>query len=593
MPEDAGKKTAIREFLHGVSKGVDFIEDIWIERDVREPGSGEGYCTAKSLSANKISNLTELLEDDLNHCFENGFFTFRFISAHPGSGKTSLLNYLHELIKIREKFNSHCLTSTTSLNDILSISGSNSFSVKLYSHILGDTFWNLLNLRNVRTDPTRDSLLKSRFTDGEIGELRGAISSDRDDFDFKWNQLIETKSMNFESFFFKVIRDISNADPQFTFVYLIDELDALMADASFASYARSFFRSLINRAFSPKENNGKIKLMIYLVGVSEDVARFLQEDIALESRVAPTRVDLVMGRTDEFEKIKLIITGRIKSAYQGCQDFSQAWQEINEIILSHGSDYRSLREFCQKYAWKVAAIHEKYFNSFDASYNLFENKARQLVETEARKKWSKYLSQKAYDLSISSTTSSIGGHAFDCYLELRHNGSCVARAFGEAKNYDLLSSHLTTFEKWLQDVNFNPDAACPELAFLIAPDSALLLQRKIQLKKIVFLQSDKVEDIIKPKVDIEPVDSNNKTNSNDDTEEDSQGIDINSATKKDITLAFKGTGVKSATIDKILKKRDDSKFDGLDDLFTKMTFTNAVREKLQEMQDKKKIWFSL
>lgn len=569
MPEDAGKKMAIRDFLHGVSKGVDFIEDIWIEREVKEPGTGGGYCTAKSLSTAKVSNLTELLEDDLKHCFDNGFFTFRFISAHPGSGKTSLLKYLNELIKTREKFNGHCLTSTISLNDILSISGTNSFSVKLYSHILGDTFWILLNLRNGKTDLARDSLLKSRFTDGEIGELRGAISSDRDDFDFKWNQLIETKSMNFESFFFKVIRDISNADSQFTFVYLIDELDALMADASFASYARSFFRSLINRAFSPNENNGKIKLMIYLVGVSEDVVRFLQEDLALESRVAPTKVDLVMGRTDEFEKIKSTITSRIESAYHGCRDFSQAWQEINEITLNHGSDYRSLREFCQKYAWKVAAIHEKYFSSFDASYNLFENKARQLVESEARKHWSQYLSNQAYTISTSSTTKILNNHAFDCYVELLHNGSCVARAFGEAKNYQLLSSHLKTFELWLQDVKFNPESNPPELAFLIAPDCASLLKRKIDLKNIGFLKSAKE---VGPPSD--------------------RGVDINSAMKNDLTRAFQGTRIQSTTIDKIIEKRDASKFEGLDDLTTKIKFTNAGKERLQKMQVENKIWFS-
>lgn len=581
MPEDAGKKMAIRDFLHGVSKGVDFIEDIWIEREVKEPGTGGGYCTAKSLSTAKVSNLTELLEDDLKHCFDNGFFTFRFISAHPGSGKTSLLNYLNELIKTREKFNGHCLTCTISLNDILSISGNNSFSVKLYSHILGDTFWTLLNLRNVRTDPARDSLLKSRFTDGEIGELRGAISSDRDDFDFKWNQLIETKSMNFESFFFKVIRDISNADPQFTFVYLIDELDALMADASFASYARSFFRSLINRAISPKENNGKIKLMIYLVGVSEDVVRFLQEDPALESRVAPTRVDLVMGRTDEFEKIKSTITGRIESAYHGCRDFSQAWQEINEIILNHGSDYRSLREFCQKYAWKVAAIHEKYFSSFDASYNLFENKARQLVEAEARKHWSQYLDNQAYTISTSSTTKILNNHAFDCYVELLHNGSCVARAFGEAKNYQLLSSHLKTFELWLQDVNFNPESNPPELAFLIAPDCASLLKRKIDLKNIGFLKCEKVEsEEIKKTIDHEMtliVDANNS------------GTDINTAPKEDIINAVRGSGIRATTIDSIVNKR---KFNDLDDLAIKLKFTDNIKKKLQDKLNAGKIRFS-
>jgi hypothetical protein len=308
--------------------------------------------------------------------------------------------------------------------------------------------------------------------------------------------------------------------------------------------------------------------MIYLVGVSEDVVRFLQEDPALESRVAPTRVDLVMGRTDEFEKIKSTITGRIESAYHGCRDFSQAWQEINEITLNHGSDYRSLREFCQKYAWKVAAIHEKYFSSFDASYNLFENKARQLVESEARKHWSQYISKQDYTISTSSTTKILNNHAFDCYVELLHNGSCVARAFGEAKNYQLLSSHLKTFELWLQDVNFNPESNPPELAFLIAPDCASLLKRKIDLKNIGFLKCEKVEITV---------------------DEKNSGTDINTAPKEDIINAVRGSYIQATTIDRIVNGR---KFNDLDDLAIKLNFTDNVKKKLQDKLNAGKIRFS-
>jgi DNA uptake protein ComE-like DNA-binding protein len=270
------------------------------------------------------------------------------------------------------------------------------------------------------------------------------------------------------------------------------------------------------------------------------------------------------------------------SIIHGISCFSHSqWLSSYEITLNHGSDYRSLREFCQKYAWKVAAIHEKYFSSFDASYNLFENKARQLVEAEARKHWSQYLDNKAYTISTSSTTKILNNHAFDCYVELLHNGSCVARAFGEAKNYQLLSSHLKTFELWLQDVNFNPESNPPELAFLIAPDCASLLKRKIDLKNIGFLKCEKVEsEEIKKTIDHEMtliVDANNS------------GTDINTAPKEDIINAVRGSGIKATTIDSIVNKR---KFNDLDDLAIKLRFTDKVKKKLQDKLNAGKIRFS-
>ena len=53
MPEDAGKKRYIRDFLQQVKSGTGFVDDIRIERVIRLPGSeGEGS-TAKSLSGGK------------------------------------------------------------------------------------------------------------------------------------------------------------------------------------------------------------------------------------------------------------------------------------------------------------------------------------------------------------------------------------------------------------------------------------------------------------------------------------------------------------------------------------------------------------
>ncbi len=74
MPEDAGKKRYIRNFLEQINQGEGYVGDIWIERDLRLPGKeGEGYTTAKSLSGNSsISNITELLLDDLKRTFDDG-----------------------------------------------------------------------------------------------------------------------------------------------------------------------------------------------------------------------------------------------------------------------------------------------------------------------------------------------------------------------------------------------------------------------------------------------------------------------------------------------------------------------------------------
>ncbi|PHM05651.1 hypothetical protein [Nostoc sp. 'Peltigera malacea cyanobiont' DB3992] len=141
MPEDAGKKKFIKDFLQQVKVGQGFIEDIWIERVVRPPGSdGEGS-TALSLSMRSISNITQLLEDDLRYSFDEGYFAFRFVAAALGSGKTSLLTYLHELTKTQRNYRSLSLVVRFSLSDLLMVGGDHNFGIKLYCHILAHTFW--------------------------------------------------------------------------------------------------------------------------------------------------------------------------------------------------------------------------------------------------------------------------------------------------------------------------------------------------------------------------------------------------------------------------------------------------------------------
>lgn len=173
MPEDAGKKRYIRDFLEQVKSGIGFVDDIRIERIVRFPGSeGEGS-TAKSLSGRQISNLTQLLEDDLSHTFDDGYFTFRFVAALVGSGKTSLLTYLHELTKTKPTYQNHSVVVEFQLSDVPM---EDSFREKLYSHILAHTFYELLHNRNLLPSVKNvvEQVLRDYLDDTQVNQLNGA-----------------------------------------------------------------------------------------------------------------------------------------------------------------------------------------------------------------------------------------------------------------------------------------------------------------------------------------------------------------------------------------------------------------------------------
>ena len=87
MPENAGNKRMIQDFLQRIRKGEGFIEDMWIERDVRPLGTNDvlsenrSSCSANSLFGKPVSNITELLQDDIRQTFEEGYFTARFVTA--------------------------------------------------------------------------------------------------------------------------------------------------------------------------------------------------------------------------------------------------------------------------------------------------------------------------------------------------------------------------------------------------------------------------------------------------------------------------------------------------------------------------------
>lgn len=566
MPENAGKKRFIKDFLKNVQSGTGFIDDIRIERVVRPPGSdGEGS-TARSLSGRQISKINELLEDDLKHTFDEGYFTFRFVAAVVGSGKTSLLTYLQQLTETKPTYENHSVIVKFLLSDIPR-SGSQSFMDKLYCHILADTFCQLLHNVNlsVSVRNVAERILSDYLDKSEVAQLKAVTKLQP--FRNKFKNYLTNSIDGLEEFFFYVISEVSTVAPKFSFVYLTDELDALEKFSEEIQETRLLFKQLIRRAFT--DFKSKIRLLIYLVGTSNNVDSFIAGDSVIQSLVGNLVINLSKGYSNEFALIKAKIDERIKGAYKGYKDFDQAWQEIQNITFNPAN---TLREFCQEYTLAVLEIHEKYFK--EAPEQVFEGNARELVEAQCRQKWASYLSKYAYTLSAVSTTTVLAGNAFDCYVELLHNGAAVARAFGEAKNYELLSGHLQTFEEWLSDVNFKPvtsDGNPPDLAFMIAPSCPFLLERKLELKNIQFIKSEKV--LKHEKIDQTPPPT---------------AVNINTANKASLTKTFKGTGFGPKSLDKLLSNRPHK---SLDDLASKVKFAKAVRQKIQQKIDNGEICF--
>ncbi|MBD2667297.1 hypothetical protein [Richelia sinica] len=578
MPEDSGKKRYIKEFIQRVASGTGFFEDIRIERAIRQPGSDGEASTARSLSGRTITNVTQLLEDDLRHTFDEGFFTFRFVAALVGSGKTSLLSYLNELTKTKLTFLNHSIVFQFQLSDIQPL-GDN-FSIKFYCHILAETFWQLLNNSGFSTSvkSVSENILNEYLDSREVSELITAKTSKP--FHSKFKKFMFDYID--EQFFFDVIYKVSIADPKFTFVYLVDELDALAEFPNEIQETRLTLKQIIRRSFD--KFNSKIRLLMYVVGTSKNVRSFITEDSVIESLIGNLVINLNKGYNNEFEIIKEKINSRIKGAYSGYKNFNQAWQEIQNISIN-STNTLTLREFCQNYGNAILEIHAKYFQ--EAPEQVFEGDARNLIESRCRQEWSEFLAQKAYTLSGVSTTTIMANHAFDCYVELMHNGNTVARAFGEAKNYELLGSHLNIFSQWLEDVKFKPskyDGSPSDLAFMIAPSCPTLLQRKLEIKNIWFIQSDKIVPLDIPTV--------NWIFVTDTIKEENDSINVNKANKAELTTAFKGTGIKQITIDKLINKRKEKEFENLDQMVTILNLTPNVKQKLEYKLKNNKICFN-
>ncbi|MEB3343664.1 hypothetical protein [Okeania sp.] len=633
MPEDSGKKRVIKDFLQRIKEGEGFIEDIWIERDIRPLGKNDilsdnrSLCSANSLSTRAVSNITELLQDDIRHTFEEGYFTARFVTAVLGSGKTSLLTYLEQLIinKPDDQKNYVVIRFGFDYLSATPISSNYSFEVKFYCYILSKTFWELTRNQESLARDEAIEFLKDYDADKALLDKLNRKKIARDSLEGSFSMFFVSLGVDLGKLFLNLISRINQVSAGFSFAYLIDELDSLKTSGNEIENTQLMLKGLIKRI--PDEYKSKIPLLIYLVGTRNRVSQIIEGNSVLKSLIAKNLISISMGLEKEHQIIRQKIDERFRGAYQGYKDFNVAWQEVQNIPLKSPIEpAKNLRAFCQYYGGEVLRVNEKYFA--EMSEQKFEGDARGLVEAKCREKWGKFLKQKAYTLLTFDTTNSIPGkktgknHALDCYVELRHNGTQVARGFGEAKNYELLSSHLQIFSDWLDDFEFNPyplDNTPPDLAFMIAPSCPSLLAKKLKSKNIEFIEADK--ELSPPTNKLSPPPEMNinisgqeksqlilptptskpEINTNISGEKETPpptsilsktGININTANESELRTAFRGSGVKKTTIQKLIKNRESNHYKDLAHLVSDMRFTNNVKAKLQEKLDKREICFS-
>jgi len=143
-----------------------------------------------------------------------------------------------------------------------------------------------------------------------------------------------------------------------------------------------------------------------------------------------------------------------------------------------------------------------------------------------------------------------------------------------------LSSHLETFNQWLEDANFKPDGTPGDISFMIAPSCPRLLQRKLELKNIQFIKSDKV---IPP-----PIPTPTATSTPTATP---LPINLNTANKPEIKKAFQGTSIRQTTIDKLISDRNTKIYRDIEDMAFRLKLTTAGKKKLQTKFDKGEICF--
>ncbi|TFI55163.1 TIR domain-containing protein [Mastigocladus laminosus UU774] len=491
MLEDSGDTKFIEEFLLQVIRGESFIEDIWIERDVKRPGTGTQESTevteAQSLSRNPISNVTELLEDDLRHSFEKRFFTFRFVAAIAGSGKTTLLQYLEKIITFNNNYFNRSIVFRFDLPRILSISNSQSVRNKFYFYLLANTFQKILSIQEIKV--IAEHILRELLGNEIAAELLKRTATE---IGFRSNfiRCFSESGIEVEEIFFYIIEQVWKSQPNYTFVYLIDELDdVLRENTNYDQPIRSVFRSLINKTYQDYQQ--KIPLMIYLAGTSDIARKFLVEDLAFESRVRDSVIRLVPGRLKEFNQIKDKIIKRVKDAYQGQINFEIANREIENIQPHYADSNKILRNFCKEYAGRVLEIYKHYL--VKASENAFDGTVRiltELVKSECEHQWKDYL--EMYELKIDPNILKTKHFSFCRCATLEENGNIVARAYFGARNYELLKCYIDNFISQLDAENYHYvsyNQKPHDIAFIIAPQCSIFLNKILENRKIIFINS--------------------------------------------------------------------------------------------------------
>ena len=123
---------------------------------------------------------------------------------------------------------------------------------------------------------------------------------------------------------------------------------------------------------------------------------------------------------------------------------------------------------------------------------------------------------------------------------------------------------------------------------MIAPSCPPLLKRKLELKNIQFIKSDKV--ISTPT----PIPTSIPTATPIPTQTPTATpflINLNKANKSELTKAFKGSNIKQTTIDKLIGDRNTTIYCDIDDMAFRLKLTTAAKKKLQTKFDKGEISF--
>lgn len=610
MPENAGRKQAINEFLIRVRNGLNLVEEIWIDREIK-PRNFEGIeCSqAESLSGNTVETISQLVTDDLRFCFKDKNFIFRMIAADAGSGKTAMLNYIsHRLTYNQEDLGRQPVPIFGNLNSLLTSPNSEGFSRDFYLYLICKVFEvAFFDFQDEHFRGSAATCLEELFPENSQAVNLIATSKKSSLVKTKINKLLVESGYDLIETFLDIVSDFNHQG--FGLFFLIDELDSLY-QSDRAKDAVNTFRHLINQI--EESYQGKLPLGLYISGLSDDVKSFINKEEALKTRVHPGEVRLVRFRNRECDEIREKIENRLFDAYRGYKDFPQFKRDLEHVEVKPGNHFNSLREFCQIYGAQVLEIHKQYFTNHDKSFNQFESKSRdklkelciqrwqehlgtspspihEPLEYQNHSQWQRWSGKNRYELIVAQTTTHLAGHNFDGYAELRHSGDVIAKAFGEAKNYELIRDHFTTFKTWLTDVGFDSQKSISDLAYVFAPSCPELIKLKLQNSDIEFYPLSKVEEFPGPKPP-DPVIPPDVSGDEESTSEQ-MSTDVNTAEFNDLVQAFQGSGMRRNTIKRIIERRKEERYENLEQMFQSLGSTAKVRKKLQDKLNNGEIYF--